>query len=97
MTMHEEGYREGWDDCKSSMLVDIDDLTRQLADLKRAESDRAALVEVLRSVEWAGDDFGYDACPKCNAIKSENHRPDCALDAALARYAAGPGPGEEEE
>ncbi len=49
----------------------------------------AALVEVLRSVEWEGeqttdanDDY-WPTCPQCGCRRPDGHAPDCALAAAL--------------
>lgn len=38
--------------------------------------------EQLQSIEWAGD--AIPLCPVCERYKSEGHRPDCWLAAALA-------------
>ena len=50
------------------------------AENERLRARNAALVEVLRSVEWIDNVI----CPRCRAYKTpQGHHPDCALDAAL--------------
>lgn len=42
----------------------------------------AALLAVLRAIEWSGDDMIFQ-CPLCRRWKMQGHETDCALAAHL--------------
>lgn len=47
------------------------------------DDSHAALLDVLKSVEWITDRWGVELCPSCGRSADDGHAPDCALDAAL--------------
>jgi hypothetical protein len=54
---------------------------------ERHATERNALREVIRSVEWVESDGEGDYCPRCSQWKRKGHASDCAIAKALGAEA----------
>lgn len=58
---------------------------------EKAEQQTAALLVVVQKLEWCGiNDGGFGYCKVCFNEHAQDHKPDCALKAALSAPAAAP-------
>lgn len=48
-------------------------------------ADHAALVTMLRGLEWIENDYGAEQCPECHELEVWGHERDCELATLLAK------------
>jgi hypothetical protein len=54
---------------------------RERAETAKTRADTA--IDLLRTLEWAGDQDGWAVCPTCHMTEEQKHADDCALLALI--------------